>query len=163
MTSKTRANPDYSQSSVNANEVPGLPVNPPEVIDLYRLLRQQQANLLDIQKQIDESIPETYQIAKAAHLLQIAETDKELRNAIEAFGSYQDTAKGEYAVKHRRDSITFTPKLVRENAPAKVAEFVIIQAVNVKALEALQKAGQIDEKTLMKCGEIKTTYAFIIK
>jgi len=39
MTSKTRANPDYSQSSVNANEVPGPPVNPPEVIDLYRLLK----------------------------------------------------------------------------------------------------------------------------
>jgi len=118
--------------------------------------------LLDIQKQIDESIPEGLAITKDAHLLRIAETDKELRNAIEAFGSYQDTAKGEYAVKQRRESITYKPELVRKNAPARVAEFVIIQAVNAKALEALQKAGQIDEETLRECGEIKTAYAFII-
>src|SRR3990167_382651 len=163
MTTKTKANPDYSQSSVNANEVPGQPVNPQEVIDLYRLLKQQQANLLDIQKKIDEIIPETYLIAKASHLLRIAETDKELRNAIEAFGSYQDTLKGEYAVKQRRETTTYTPTLVRENAPAKVAEFVIIQAVDAKALEALRKAGQIDEDTLMKCGTVETKYAFIIK
>ena len=163
MTSKTKANPDYSQSSVNANEVPGPPVNPPEVIGLYRLLRQQQANLLDIQKKIDESIPEAYLMAKASHLLWIAETDKELRNAMEAFGSYQNTLNGEYAVKQRRETITYKPELVRENAPAKVAEFVIIQAVDVKALEALHKAGQVDEETLMKCGTVETKYAFIIK
>ena len=156
MTTKTKVNPDYSASAERLS-------NPPEVVDIYIHLRTLQADLEKVENEIQKGIPETLKVTVASLSLQIAETDKELRAAIETFGGYQWIERGEYALRQRREAIIYKPELVRENASAKVAEFVIIQAVDTKALEALHKAGQIDEETLRKCGEIKTTYAFIIK
>lgn len=93
----------------------------------------------------------------------IAEVREEIKALIEEQGSYQDVEAGMYAIKQRRESITYKPELVRQYAPSKIASFVIIESVDSKALDALVKAGQITPEEARQCGEIKESFAYIVK
>ena len=94
----------------------------------------------------------------------IAELQKQIREAIETHGSYQDIPRGHYAVKYRRISKTYNAEkfagFFEKFVPA-----VIIQVVNEAALEGLIKGGLIKEEELENCDVIQkeTKYAFIIR
>ena len=155
MTTK-RKNLDYSASAVNL-------VNPPEVqVDLsaYTGLTLE---IDQVKTEMDACIPQGMKDRLATLEIQLLACLDAVKADIERFGSYQDFEAGLYAVKQRRESIIYTPALVRKHAPDKVADFVLVLAVDGKALEALAKAGQIDGETLRKCGEVKESFAFIIR
>ncbi len=151
-----KKNPDYSGSAVNLS-------NPPQVIGLLKELHLRQDKVTQLTDKTKEYIPQELinQIAEATS--QCKELQEALRKAIDEFGSYQDSDKGEYALKQKRESIIYKPELVRQYAPSKVASFVLVESVDTKALDALVKAGQLTAVEARQCGEIKESFAYIIR
>ena len=151
-----KKNPDYSQSAVNLT-------NPPQVEGLLRELQNCQTAAIQLRNQADTLIPDELKgkIKRAEELG--SKLSSEIRQAIDELGSYQDVDKGWYALKQRRESILYKPELVRQYAPSKVASFVIIESVDSKALDALVKAGQVSPEEAKRCGEVKESFAYIIR
>lgn len=144
---------DYSNSAVNL-------VNPREVENLLNI----RTNLVKIQYEAESNLENTpeYRSVNEANK-KIVELDKKLRDAMDEYGSYQDLEHGDYAIKQRRQTVNYTPELVRQNAPEKIAKYVIVEAVDSNALNALAKAHEITAEDLLKCGEVRETFAYIIK
>ncbi len=151
-----KKNPDYSASAV-------MLTNPPQVTELLTKFRNEGNALSVINNLIDEAIPKEMKDKRDSIEKRHIETAAVLRQAIDEFGSYQDPDKGEYALKQKRESILYKPELVRQYAPSKVASFVIIESVDSKGLDALLKAGQITPEVARQCGEVKESFAYIIK
>jgi len=151
-----KKNIDYKASAVNLT-------NPIEIISLMEKYRKEESHIgilsLEIQDCIPQALRDRLEIAEKYH----SETNQVIRTAIDQFGSYQDTDVGEYAIKQRRESITYKPELVRCYAPSKVASFVLIESVDTKAMDAMIKTGQITSEQVKQCGETKESFAYIIK
>lgn len=151
-----KKNADYSASAV-------MLTNPPQVMDLLIKFKKETSSLSVISEAIDKTIPKELKdqrdILEKWHI----ETANDLRKAIDEFGSYQDTEKGEYAVKQKRESITYQAVSVRCHLPEKLHSLVLIESVDVKALDGLVKGGIVTPEQARQCGEIKETYAYIIK
>ena len=152
----SKTNPDYSASAVGLT-------NPSQVFELLVRYHKEAKALTTISEAIDKVVPQKLKDQKSILEKSHQETDKILRQAIDTFGSYQDLDNGWYAVKQRRESITYLPDFVRRYAPAKVAEFVIIETVDSKALDALLKAGQLEPEVARQCGTIEEKFAYIIR
>ena len=153
---KTKANPDYSQSAVNLT-------NSIQVVVTLRAIRGLTSQIAELKATIENLIPQELKDSRASLQMQLDAATQGIYKDIDAYGSYQDQEKGEYALKQRRESILYKPALVRCYAPSRVASFVIIESVDSKAMEAMAKAGQIDPETAKKCGEVKETFAYIIR
>ncbi len=151
-----KQNPDYSASAV-------MLTNPPQVEGLLRDFQNQETALQQLRNEADALIPKFLKdkIVHAGEMLSV--TSKAIRAAIDEFGSFQDTDNGRYAVKQRREFVNYKPELVRQYAPSKVASFVLIESVDSKALDALIKAGQLTPEQARQCGEVKESFAYIIK
>ncbi len=151
-----KANPNYEGSAV-------MLTNPPQIAELLTKYRKEEADMIILQEQMKKCIPQELldrvDILGKWHV----ETNNAIRSAIDELGSYQDIEKGWYAIKQKRESITYKPELVRQYAPSKVASFVIVESVDSKALDALLKAGQISAEDARRCGEIKESFAYIIR
>ena len=148
-----KKNPDYSQSAVYL-------CNPDEVYTLMLNRLSLAEKLAVLRAELGKTV---LAIMIAEKEITLSELDGEIRNAIDKFGSYQDVEGGVYAVKQRRESIAYQPELVRQYAPSKVASFVLIETVDSKALDALVKAGQLTAEDARRCGEVKESFAYIIK
>ena len=153
---KPRKNPDYSTSAVNLT-------NPPQVVDLLAKYHAEEEMLFALSKKADEAVPQDIKDAIASQSKAIIETGKAIRLAIDQLGSYQDVESGWYALKQRRESIAYKPELVRQYAPSKVASFVLVESVDSKAMEAMLKTGQLSLEQARQCGEIKESFAYIVK
>ena len=151
-----KKNPDYSGTAVNLT-------NPPQVKRLLLELHNTENRITTIQEQMDALIPQQVKDTLAALITLRIETNKVIRTVIDEFGSYQNTETGEYAVKQRRESIIYKPELVRQYAPSKIASFVLIESVDSQALDALIKAGQLTPEIAKQCGEVKETFAYIVR
>ena len=151
-----KKNPNYEGSAV-------MLTNPPQVMNDLWTIRGLNGQMAELQEKVRLCVPQ--EIRDEMALLQVAidEASREIRADIETYGSYQDPDKGEYALKQKRVSIIYKPELVRQYAPSKVANFVLIESVDSKAMEALLKAGQLTEVQARQCGEIKESFAYIIK
>lgn len=154
MTEKKNIN--YEASAVNL-------VNPPPVIADLRTLRDCQANIALIKEKIAACIPQELtdtlnQAEKALALMA-----ENIKIDIVAYGSYQNLETGEYALRQRRESITYKPEFVRQFAPAQVAYAVIVEAVDSKVMETLIKSGKIEPETAKQCGIVEEKFAFIIR
>ncbi len=151
-----KKNPDYAASAV-------MLTNPPQVEECLLEQRARITKLAELEEQIQSFIPESLKVEIANLRQEITDEDKGIRGYIDTFGSFQDVDRCMYALKQRRESIIYKPDLVRQHAPSKVASFVIIESVDSKALDALLKAGQITPIEARRCGEIKESFAYIIK
>ena len=148
-----KKNPDYSASAVNL-------CNPLEVGPKLMQYQVYQAKVRTLEANL-QAIPEFQELQACQK--EIADLNAQLRGMIDAQGSYQDIEQGFYALKYRRESINYRPELVRQYAPSKVASFVLIESVDSKALDALVKAGQLTPEVARQCGEVKESYAYIIR
>ncbi len=148
-----KKNPDYTASAVDL-------CNPPEIGQKLINYQDCQAKIRTLEANL-EAIPEFQELQGSQK--ELANLNAQIRGMIDAQGSYQDIEKGWYALKQRRESIIYKPELVRQYAPSKVASFVLIESVDIKALDALIKAGQLTPETARQCGEVKETFAYIIK
>ena len=151
-----KRNPDYSGSAV-------LLTNPPQVMELLAQYHGEQKVLSMLREKADASVPQGIKDGIALHTKMMTDIDKAIHQAIDEFGSYQDIDKGEYALKQKRESIIYKPELVRQYAPSKVASFVLVESVDSKALDALVKAGQLTPVEARQCGEVKESFAYIIR
>lgn len=148
-----KKNPDYSQSAVRL-------CNPPQVKEALEQRQSLTSHIANLRALL-EAYPEWAELQKAEQRLTDHVTY--IRDAIDRFGSFQSVETGEYALKQRRESITYKPELVRQFAPEKVIPFVLVETVDSKALEAMVKAGQLAPEQARKCGIIEEKFAYIIK
>ncbi len=151
-----KKNPDYGASAV-------MLTNPPQIMDLLAKYHKEAVALMGITEAINNAIPVDLANQKSILEKYHQETDKAIRQAIDELGSYQDTEKGEYAVKQRRESITYKPELVRQYAPSKVASFVLVESVDSKAMDAMLKSGQLTPIVARQCGIVEEKFAYIIR
>lgn len=151
-----KKNIDYSASAVNLT-------NSLDVCALLQTLQIEQMTLVSLRKESDDLVPQHLKDFIIKSTKKIEEIEKAIRQAIDLFGSYQDVENGMYAIKQRRESISYKPELVRQYAPSKVASFVLIESVDSKALDALVKAGQLTPEQARQCGEAKESFAYIVK
>ncbi len=151
-----KKNPDYAASAV-------MLTNPPQVEGLLRELQTCQMAVIQLRNQADALVPDELKgkIQRAEE--QANKLSKDIRQSIAEFGSYQDIDKGWYAILQRRESITYKPELVRQYAPSKVASFVLIESVDSKAMDAMLKSGQLTPVEARQCGEVKESFAYIIR
>ncbi len=156
VTTMTKANADYSSSAVNLT-------NPPQIGELLAQLHAEQAELAVLQDEMQKSIPQLLKDKAESVNKDITESDKAIRVAIDMFGSYQDTDKGEYAVKQRKESITYKSELARQYLESKALNMVLIESINTKALEGLVKGGIVTPEQARQCGEVKESFAYIIR
>ena len=151
-----KANPNYEASAVNL-------VNPAPVVSDLQLIKEIRANITLLEEKRDACIPKELKDALIDARANLDRMVKNIKVDIDAYGSYQDTETGEYALKQRRESITYRPDLVIQHLSAKLADLVIIKAVDSKALDGLVKGGLVTAKEARACGEVKDTFAYIIR
>ena len=150
---KERKNPDYTTSAVNLKNA--------SILREFLLNRQV---LVETQKELQAKLEATeiYRLIKDSGDV-LADIDKSIKEAIEKEGSYQDVEAGMYAIKQRRESIIYKPELARQYLESKALSLVLVEAVDAKALDGLVKGGIVKPEMARQCGEIKETFAFIIK
>lgn len=149
----SKANPDYSASAVNL-------INPPELIYQLDLLHQAQAKVKALEDELNK-LELWAQWSKA--VANAAEIVGQIKAMIEAQGSYQDLERGFYALKQRRESINYKPDYVRNVLEAHLADLVIVESVDSKILDGLVKGGLATPTQAKQCGEVKESFAYIIK
>src|SRR4030042_10859 len=103
-TEKTRKNPDYTGSAVNLTNA--------NILREFLLNRQV---LVETQKELQVKLEATeiYRLIKDSGDV-LVDIDKSIKEAIEKEGSFQDVEAGMYAIKQRRESITYKPELARK-------------------------------------------------
>lgn len=151
-----KKNPDYSASAVNLT-------NSDQINEQFELMQNQQSKLNEINKKIEDSIPEELKQSRHEIEERITDTVQGIRKLIDEHGSYQDIEKGWYAIKQRRESITYQPILVRRLLPDNVASLVLVESVDTKKLDGLIKGGIVTQEQAKACGEVKETFAYIIR
>lgn len=158
MTSKIKANPDYSKSALNLT-------NRPEVEGFLQELKQAQVELSEAQRRAEAAIPEELRAFVACCQGGVEWLTKLIQERVTALGGYQDVEKGQYALQQVRQSWEWKPEALRREYP-KFAALLIEEVVNTKAAEAQVKAGLLDEQKLKDQGVIvagKSSLAWIIK
>jgi len=151
-----KSNPDYSASAV-------MLTNPGKVMVQYAILKVQQTKMAYLQGQAEASIPQELrdEIFETQKLIETK--NKELREAIDELGSYQNVEAGEYAVKQMRKTVNYEPALARDNLDPKCAAMVIVESVDKVALNRLVKAQMVTQEEADLCGIAKIDYAYIIR
>ena len=148
-----KKNTDYSASAVNLCNPVELKVKIEQRQNLTR-----QANHLNA---LLTTYPEWAELRGVEQAL--TDCDKTIREAIDQLGSYQDVEAGEYALKQRRESIIYKPELTKLVLDAKFTSLVIVETVDSKALDGLVKGGLVTPLQARECGEVKESFAYIIK
>jgi small-conductance mechanosensitive channel len=150
---KTKKNTDYSASAVNL-------CNPASIEIKLNTLEQYNGQLLDLQGKMDACIPNELKSELSNVTACIAELNKQIREDIEASGSYQDLTLGWYAVKQRKTSKSSNAEPFEKNYP-QFAPAVIVKAVDTTKLNGLIKGGLLDEARLEADGVLKITESFV--
>lgn len=149
-----KANPNYELSAVNLS-------NPPEVkvlLDDYTALQGEIDNLDAVLR----AMPEYEQLTASQQNL--AGLRKEIEQAVDKYGSYQDMDTGRYGLKQRAVTIRYEvgdfERIYPQYAPA-----VLVKSINPDALKGLIKGGLLLEEGLRRIGVIqeKESYRYIIK
>ncbi len=153
MTTTTKRNPDYSASAVNLVNPPGIGKRLMDLQDVQARWRTLDANL--------QAMPEYQELQDQA--VKVASLTDEIKAMVEAQGSYQDIESGFYAVKQRKESVTYKAELARQYLASSALNMVLVESVDAKALGGLVKGGIVTPEQARQCGEIKESFAFIIR
>lgn len=149
----TKAPQDYSNSAVNL-------CNPEQVGGLLIELHARQKDLEAIKSEIPE------EIARGIGLFEdrISELQKKIREAIDEHGSYQDTEKGDYALKYKRISKVYHTDSFKEHYE-KFVPAIVVETINTKALDGMIKGGLIEEADLKMYKVITEDvgYAYVVR
>ncbi len=153
-TESKRKNNDYSATAINL-------INPPEIKAKLAELHAAQSNVAQLDAVL-QAMPEYEDMKRFEE--KVVNLNLEIHVMIDALGSYQDTEGGEYALKQRKISKAYDAARFKANYE-KLAPAVIMETVNVKALEGLIKGGLVTEQDLDTHNVIIKTesFAYIIK
>lgn len=150
----TREKPDYTNSAENL-------CNPEEVKALLTRHFGLKGSIAEMEKELEADPAYRNLVNSQAQLLEL---EKEIKKAIETYGSYQDIEGGHYAVKYRRLKKGYHVEPFKKQYPQFIPA-VVEEAINVKALEGLVKGNLITEEHLKVGGVIteEAQYAFFIR
>tara|TARA_Y100000310_G_scaffold244405_1_gene249157 strand:- start:1844 stop:2341 length:498 start_codon:yes stop_codon:yes gene_type:complete len=132
---------DYSKSALdlkNSLEVRGLLI----AYGKAQAARDAATDTLDA---IMEKLPEAAALTKATAAMGTAH--KAVKAAVDAKGGLQDIEGGYYALKQRRESVSYSVAKVRELAPD-YAKGVIVEQVDPRKLNGLHKGGLVSDAEL---------------
>lgn len=154
---KFKKNPDFTASAVNLK-------NAPEVEKLLSELRVTQVRENDVMTKINEAIPVDLRLVLIGLQNNKKRLISEIEVAINLYGSYQDVPTGAYALKQRKVSLSYDPKLFRTKHP-EFAPAVVIETVDTKKIDGLIKGGLLDKSALITEGVAteSESFAYIIK
>ena len=155
MTAKKK-NPDYTESAVDLK-------NDQRVLVDLRAYHGLQDQIEKLNSDIDALIPQELKDQLASLEIQKKACLEGIKSDVESYGSYQDVESGWYAIKQRKKSVTFPLDKVRAYAPKKVADFVIVESVDEKAMEAMIKAKQLTATELELCSETSESFVYIVR
>ena len=152
-----KRNPDYTASAINL-------CNLDEVRQALVELYTAQAQLKVLQGEVDALIPQELQDNIVAVSKDVAGLNQNVREAIEAHGSFQDIENGNYALQQVKKSSVYHVDPFKEHF-AKHVGSVVEETINKKALEGMVKGGLIQQGDLeiFKIVTYDETRAFIIK
>lgn len=155
MTTETK-NKDYSKSAENL-------CNPAIIGEMLEQLDTTMCIKKSLNERIQELIPAEIKedLERAEQEIQMITNEIEL--LIDTQGSYQDLERGFYAIKQRRESITYNVQKTRNSLEDKLAEMVVEETVNKGKMEGLIKGGFITAEQARGCADIKETFSTIIK
>lgn len=148
-----KKNTDYSASAVNL-------VNPVEVGCKLAELAQLKINQARLEAVL-QAYPEYGELAvlhRAQGLLEV-----QIKELIDEQGSFQDLEAGIYAVKQRREKLTYQVDLVIQHLSSKLADLVLVKTVDSKALDGLVKGKLVTPEEARQCATVKEDFAYIIK
>ena len=156
MTENSKKNPDYSESAENL-------CNPKSVEQMLGRLQLNWLHLQELKATLRLKASEIVSEIEVQESL-IDKIKNDLKEAIDVDGSYQDIEKGIYAVKYRKISKTYDVDTFMARYP-QYTPAVVVQTVNVKALEGLIKGGLIIADDLKKQGITReeVSYAYYIR
>lgn len=145
---------DFTESAIHL-------VNPAEVKDLLDQKSTVEILLSNCEEQLKQ-LPVFVELQ--GHQKALAELDKQIRQAIEEYGSYQDTLNERYGVKYARQSKVYHVEPFKANYP-KYVSAVVVETINSQALEGLVKGKLIEEDDLKGTGALSYTvsHAFFIR
>jgi len=151
---KEKKRADYSNSAESL-------INPPEIGEKLKELYQAQQDV-KLQEELLREIA-TYQHLKTSEQ-KVADLTAQIKDMIDAQGSYQDLEQGYYAVKYRRVSKAYEAEPFIKAYPQFVPA-VIINSVNTQALQGLIKGGLITEEDLKRnlVQKESINYAYVVK
>jgi hypothetical protein len=154
---KIKANPDFTASAENLNNAE------PTVIAYAKWLESK--NMLErANLEIEGKIPTELITARDAAQKAVDASYKNLQDTVKTSGGMQDVEAGRYALQQRRISKTYAVEPFKmyfgEFTPA-----VLIEALDIKALEDLVNRGRINEISLKEHGVLteEVKLAFIIR
>jgi len=133
--------------------------NPPEILAKLQELRVANTERENLEVLLRDN--ENYKMLRETQksLFNLVEQIKEM---IDAQGSYQDLDAGDYALKQRKTSVSYDPAKVKEFI-RDYAGVVIELNVNKPKLEGLRKAGLVSQEDLDRCSDTTESFAYIIK
>jgi len=147
---RTKKPADYSNSAENLS-------NPPEIGEKLKELHKTELRIVELEAWLGGECPEYMELKETEQ--KVAELTAQIKDMIDAQGSYQDTDLGWYAVKYRRVSKSYEAEPFMKFYPQYVPA-VIVNAVNSDALGGLIKGGLITEDELRKNGVLKEDIKF---
>ena len=154
---KTKKNPDYTASAVNL-------VNPPEVEALLTNWHQEQQALNEVLIEIEKNVPQQLKVERDLTETRLVILVQAIKDAIDSQGSYQNTEKGEYALRQLKRTKLYSASVFEVCFP-EYAQAVLTKSVNVPVLEGLIKGNLLSEEGLRRAHiiEDKESFAYIIK
>jgi len=152
---KEKKRADYSNSAENL-------INPPEIGEKLKELHKTELRIAELEAWLGGECPEYMELKETEQ--KVADLTAQIKDMIDAQGSYQDTDLGWYAVKYRRVSKSYDPEPFIQAYPQFVPA-VIINSVNTQALQGLIKGGLITEDDLKKNLVLKESisHAYVVK
>lgn len=153
---ETKKPPDYTNTAENL-------INPPEVKELLDKFRAAMALSDKLKQELQEKNEALMGEIEAGNRV-LQQLNQDIREMVEAQGSYQDIEAGDYAVRYRRISKSYDVAAFKRNYPD-FAPAVVTETLNVKALEGLIRGKLLTEEAL-KLNKIlieTPTYAFFIR
>lgn len=148
-------NPDYTASAVKLT-------NSPEVKGLFHewLTAKDLANeAKEAFDKVTAELPEFDKAEQAIALLK--ETIQNLEAAIKEFGSYQDIEQGLYALRQKRQQISYDPQMVKEHIPDYADK--ILSQVDTTVLRGLITGKLVTKEQADKCAIVKESVRFVIE
>lgn len=151
---KAKKAPDYTNSAVNL-------CNPSEVGDKLIELHAMQGRIASLEADLEKN--EFYLELQKCHNL-VADMTAQIKDMVEAQGSYQDISNSLYAVKYVRKTKVFHVDAFKEHYPDHISS-VIEEVINIKVLDGFIK-GEIIPEADLRMHKVITddvSYAFVVR
>ncbi len=154
---KTKANPDYS---VSANITNNVIVK--DLLDKYLMTQAVDADLREKVKLATVDL----QLQIAANQSAAADFFKQIQEAVDGLGGYQDVEAGHYAVKMKLKHVSYDAERFEQHFPGYAPAVIdTVKTINKVSLKGLLKSEKLTDAQLKNAGVIteSESYRWVIQ